>query len=288
MIRRLILVLFLIICGARPAAAASCLMFASNVVFGTYNGASTVDVTATLSVICSSGTAYYITLGAGLNGGSVNTRKMIGSNSVLLGYGVFSDAGYTVTWGNTFGTNTVSGTGNGGLQSVTMYAQLPSNQYAPAVSYNDTIQAAIVSPTGQFTTSTSNFNVGATGSSACAISANPLAFGAYSGSLVNSSSTITATCTGGTPYNVGLNAGTATGATVTTRSMTGPAGALLGYKLFTNSSHTTNWGNTVGTNTEAGTGTGLAQSLTVYGQIPAGQSANPGAYSDTIIVTLTY
>jgi spore coat protein U-like protein len=291
MIRRLTLaVLFLIVCGARPAVAASCFMFASNVVFGTYTGASTVDVSATLSVICSSGTAYYITLGAGLNGGSVNTRKMIGSNSVLLGYSVFSDAGYTVNWGNTFGTNTVSGTGNGGLQSVTMYAQLPSNEYAPVVggNYNDTIQAAIVSPTGQFTTSSSNFSVGATGSSACAISANPLAFGAYSGSLVNSSSTITATCTGGTPYNVGLNAGTATGATVTTRSMTGPAGALLGYKLFTNSSHTTNWGNTVGTNTEAGTGTGLAQSLTAYGQIPAGQSANPGAYSDTIIVTLTY
>jgi spore coat protein U-like protein len=289
MIRRLTLaVLFLIVCGARPAVAASCFMAANNVVFGTYTGASTVDVTATLDVICSSGTAYYITLGAGLNGGSVNIRKMIGSNSVLLGFSVFSDAGYTVTWGNTFGTNTVSGTGDGGLQSVTMYAQLPSNQYAPAVSYNDTIQAAIVSPTGQFTTSTSNFNVGATGSSACAISANPLAFGAYSGLLVSSSSTITATCTGGTPYNVGLNAGTATGATVTTRSMTGPAGVLLGYKLFTNSSHTTNWGNTVGTNTEAGTGTGLAQSLTVYGQIPAGQSANPGAYSDTIIVTLTY
>jgi spore coat protein U-like protein len=289
MIRRLILaVLFLIVCGARPAVAAFCLMSANNVVFGTYTGASTVDVTATLSVTCSSGTAYYITLGAGLHGGSVNTRKMIGSNSVLLGYSVFSDAGYTVNWGNTYGTNTVSGTGSGGSQTVTMYAQLPSNQYAPAVGYNDTIQAAIVSPTGQFTTSTSNFNVGATGSSACAISANPLAFGAYSGSLVNSSSTITATCTGGTPYNVGLNAGTATGATVTTRRMTGPAGALLGYKLFTNSSHITNWGNTVGTNTEAGTGTGLAQSLTVYGQIPAGQSVNPGAYSDTIIVTLTY
>jgi spore coat protein U-like protein len=99
---------------------------------------------------------------------------------------------------------------------------------------------------------------------------------------------MTATCTGSTPYNVGLNAGTATGATVTTRSMTGPAGALLGYKLFTNSGHTTNWGNTVGTNTEAGIGTGLAQSLTVFGQIPAGQSVTPGAYSDTIIVTLTY
>ncbi len=36
-------------------------------------------------------------------------------------------------------------------------------------------------------------------------------------------------------------------------------------------SNITNWGNTVGTNTLAETGTGTVQSLTVYGQVPAGE-----------------
>jgi spore coat protein U-like protein len=75
---------------------------------------------------------------------------------------------------------------------------------------------------------------------------------------------------------------------VTNRSMTGPAKALLHYQLFSNSGYTTNWGNTVGTDTLAGTGNGTTQPLTVYGQIPAQQLATPGSYTDTIIVSVTY
>jgi spore coat protein U-like protein len=70
--------------------------------------------------------------------------------------------------------------------------------------------------------------------------------------------------------------------------MTGPSSALLGYKLFSNSGYTTNWGNTVGTDTVAGIGTGTAQSLSVYGQLPAGQFVRPGNYTDTVIATVTY
>ena len=43
-----------------------------------------------------------------------------------------------------------------------------------------------------------------------------------------------------------------------------------------------------GTNTLAGTGTGLAQSATVYGRIPPQATPSPGTYNDTIVVTLTY
>ena len=62
----------------------------------------------------------------------------------------------------------------------------------------------------------------------------------------------------------------------------------MGYRLFSNSGRTTNWGNTVGTDTVAGTGSGAVQSLTVYGQIPAGQYLRPGNYADTITATITY
>ena len=70
--------------------------------------------------------------------------------------------------------------------------------------------------------------------------------------------------------------------------MTGPASALLGYKLFRDSGRTLNWGNTVGTDTVSGTGNGIAQLLTVYGQVPAGQFPRPGNYADTITATITY
>jgi spore coat protein U-like protein len=63
---------------------------------------------------------------------------------------------------------------------------------------------------------------------------------------------------------------------------------LLGYKLFSNSGRATNWGNTVGTDTVTGTGTGNSQSLTVYGQVHAGQYFKPGSYTDTITATITY
>jgi spore coat protein U domain-containing protein, fimbrial subunit CupE1/2/3/6 len=137
-------------------------------------------------------------------------------------------------------------------------------------------------------TATTTFQVTATVQATCLISATNLAFGTYTGVQVAQTSTISVTCTNTTPYNVGLNPGTASGATVTTRKMTGPGGALLAYALYQDAGHTINWGQTVGTDTEAGTGNGSAQALTVYGLLTAGQYVTPGAYVDTITATVTY
>lgn len=56
-----------------------------------------------------------------------------------------------------------------------------------------------------------------------------LGFGAYTGSAIPAATTLSVTCTNGTSYNVALNPGTASGATVTTRAMSGPGGATLNY-----------------------------------------------------------
>jgi spore coat protein U-like protein len=138
------------------------------------------------------------------------------------------------------------------------------------------------------TTATTTFGVSATAQSTCIVSANTLGFGTYSGSAVSTSSTVSVTCSNGTSYNVGLNAGTASGATVTTRAMSGPGGATLNYALYQDAGHSTNWGNTVGTDTETGSGNGSAQTLTVYGLLAANQYPSPGSYSDTITATITY
>jgi spore coat protein U-like protein len=137
-------------------------------------------------------------------------------------------------------------------------------------------------------TATTTFQVTATVQATCLISATNLAFGTYTGVQVAQTSTISVTCTNTTTYNVGLNPGTAVGATVTTRKMTGPGGALLAYAMYQDAGHTINWGQTVGTDTEAGTGNGSAQTLTVYGLLTAGQYGTPGAYADTITATITY
>jgi spore coat protein U-like protein len=139
-------------------------------------------------------------------------------------------------------------------------------------------------------TQTTTFQVTANVQAACLInSADNLDFGAYNRSTRrDATSDIKVVCTNTTNYDVGLDAGTSAGATVTTRKMTGPGGALLAYNLYSDSSRTTNWGNTVGVDTVAGVGNGNVQALTVYGRVPAGQHPTPGGYTDTITVTLTF
>ena len=135
---------------------------------------------------------------------------------------------------------------------------------------------------------TTTFGVSATVLKDCVVSATALAFGNYTGAVNNNTSTVTVTCTKSTTYTVGLSAGLASGATVTTRQMQNGAN-LLNYSLCSDSAAcATNWGNTLATNWVAGTGSGAAQALTVYGQIPAAQYVTPGSYADTITVSVTY
>ncbi len=139
-------------------------------------------------------------------------------------------------------------------------------------------------------TTTTTFSVQMTITSACIInSASTMNFGSAGvlSSAVTQTSAIQVQCTNTTPYNIGLNAGTASGATVTTRAMTNGA-ATISYSLFSNVAMTTNWGNTVGTDTVSATGNGASQSYTVYGRVPAQSTPAAGAYSDTITVTVTY
>lgn len=142
-------------------------------------------------------------------------------------------------------------------------------------------------------TTNTTFDVTATVNDSCFVSATDLAFGVYdpsSGTPDEDSSTITVTCTAGTDYDIGLNAGTASGASVTTRQMTGPSPTdLLNYSLYSDSGHTTNWGDTVGNDTvNVPSATGAAENHTVYGRIPINQYVTAGSYSDTITVTITY
>jgi spore coat protein U-like protein len=169
-----------------------------------------------------------------------------------------------------------------------------SMQYSNTVKF--TLSAAILgflalglastSAVAQADPATTTFGVSATVLKDCIVSANALAFGNYTGAVNNATSTVTVTCTNTTTYTVGLDAGLATGATVTSRKMQNGVN-LLPYALYSDSGRTTNWGNT-SPSWVSGTGNGSAQALTVYGQIAAAQYVTPGSYADTISVTVTY
>ena len=139
-------------------------------------------------------------------------------------------------------------------------------------------------------TTTSTFTVQMTITASCSIlSAATLNFGSQ-GVLtanVDQSSIVQVQCTNTTPYNIGLDAGTGSGATVATRKLTNGANTI-NYSLYQDAGRATVWGNTVSTNTVGATGNGASQSYSVYGRVPAQTTPAAAVYSDTITVTVTY
>jgi spore coat protein U-like protein len=140
------------------------------------------------------------------------------------------------------------------------------------------------------TSVTSTFAVQMTVASSCVInSTTTMDFGTVGVLTANqdTSSTLAVQCTNTTPYDVGLDAGIGTGATVAVRKMTNGS-KTINYSLYTDAARTTVWGNTVGTDTVHAIGNGASQSYTVYGRAPAQTTPAAAAYTDTITVTVTY
>ena len=140
-------------------------------------------------------------------------------------------------------------------------------------------------------TATSTFQVKVTIQAQClAATATTLDFGTQGvfAANVDQISTLQVQCTNTTPYNIGFDKG-ANGIAVTARKMKGgPTNELLSYSIYSDAGRVTNWGNTVGTDTVSSIGNGAAQSFTAYGRIPVQTTPTPGAYTDTITVTVTY
>jgi spore coat protein U-like protein len=100
-----------------------------------------VDQTATITVTCTTGANYNVGLDGG-GGGAINARRMVnGANTVA--YQLYSDSSRTVVWGNTVGTDTVAGSGNGSAQPFTVYGRVPPQATPPAGVYNDTVNVTV-------------------------------------------------------------------------------------------------------------------------------------------------
>ena len=145
---------------------------------------------------------------------------------------------------------------------------------------------------------TQNLTVHADIASECIIAApSAFNFGAYSPILANntaakdSTGTVSVTCTSGsTSPKIMLGEGLYPFSAAPTTPLRQMASATnrLAYFLYLDAGRTTAWGNTDGTHRLVATVDGTPSVETIYGRIPAGQNLPVGAYSDTVVVTVTF
>jgi len=125
----------------------SCTVSSDPLPFGNYNGISgaAVEVSATMSPTCTTGTSYAISLDAGVGvGATVNNRKLTGPLGAELMYAIYTDVVRSTVWGDgSNGTVQTFGLGNGATQPMQMYGRVPAEQNAPVGAYSDTITVTL-------------------------------------------------------------------------------------------------------------------------------------------------
>lgn len=126
---------------------ADCTIGTNGMDFGQNQGVLTTTVSAqsSINVTCTNTTAYNIGLNAGTGAGSSGTTRYMsgtGANTGVVQFNLYQAAGST-PWGNTQGTNTMAGTGNGTQQTLTVYGEIPAQNTPAPDSYKSTITATV-------------------------------------------------------------------------------------------------------------------------------------------------
>lgn len=294
------------------AQAVSCSASMSDVNFGNVDPQSSrTDTTGTLAYSCTNNDhgPRTIALCFSLLGQETDPRSMADGAGDALQFQLYTDPARTQPWGNMgFGTQ-VQGfllkvaSGQTSSASATIQARVLGGQTSAVPgAYTDfflpgyfrfTTHAGGGTPascldSGDFGLF-NGFRTTAQVTAQCTVSAATLDFGTVGllAGAVPGTSTISVQCASGTPYDVGLDAGLNGGGNINARRMVLGANSIA-YQLYRDPGRTLVWGNTVDTDTVAGTGNGNAQSLAVYGSVPTQPTPPAGTYNDTITVTVTY
>jgi spore coat protein U-like protein len=96
-----------------------------------------------VTAYCVNGTNWTIALGAGTGSGATPYNRSMTAGPYHLAYALYSDAARTKIWGNTAGTDTVSGVGDGTPQIVSVYGRVPAGALPGVGIYADTVVASI-------------------------------------------------------------------------------------------------------------------------------------------------
>jgi spore coat protein U-like protein len=312
-----LLLFFLLLVGGRVDAQ-SCSATATTISFGRVSpiALAAVPASGTITVTC---TWPLVSLLPNalvcLNLGTTSPRSLVnGANSMQ--YDLYQDSGNTMLWGSTAnGTTPISTTlvkplvGTTTTQNVTFYGLIAANQpTVPSVGNGDTVYSqnfngALTSLTDEFyllgsptcasgTTAAGTFPFTATATVAnnCTISTNAVNFGSVgllSGTL-SAVGSISARCTNNDAFEISLSSGSS--ANVAARAMQrSGGGGTVNYQLYIDAAHSNPWGDgSAGTSLFLGTGSGNAQTINVYGAVPAQTTPVPGVYSDTVTATIAF
>ena len=259
--------------------------------FGTYNPSLSTNTTTTGSLVftCTASTSVTLFLDGG-SSGNYAARTFTGGTYT---YNIYWDSAHTQVAGNDV-AHEDSFTAVSGTNTVTTYCSMTADQNMPSASYSDACTAHLIYA-AQNKTSTENATATVTKSCSASIATN-LVFGAYDPIITNKSvalngaATASVNCTATVPYVVTAGQGTYPGSGSTdpapVRQMANGT-FRLGYSIYQNSGRSMVLGNTQGTGLP-GTGAGVAQTITLYGQIPAGLNQPSGTYTDTVILSVTY
>ena len=121
----------------------SCTISATNLNFSDYTQAQ-LDGQSQIQLTCTDATPWNVGLDGGKFPGALTSRRsMTGPAASQLDYQLYTDPARTNVWGNNVGSDTVSGTGNGFSQTLTVYGRIPSGQRVRDGGYVDTITATI-------------------------------------------------------------------------------------------------------------------------------------------------
>ena len=304
-----------IVLNANVALAQSCTFSITDIDFGSVNLSvgGTPSTAGTFTASCTGAPNSTITIcpniGDGTGGSNSGNPRLLGNGPRTVPYNLYQPSGQI--WGSYVWpyaplapilTLPLNGAGSGGL-SQTINAQITGTlALAPAGLYQSVYSAGhTLIDYGYAPAQTCNvvstraarvpFIVRALNNNSCNISTTPMNFGARTSlsSALTANNQISVTCTTGVKYTVGLSNGSNGGTSPINRFLANPAtGQKITYGIYQNAALTQQWGSTVGSNTIAGTATGLTQAYNAYGQIPTQSTPAGGSYTDTVVITLSY
>lgn len=102
-----------------------------------------VNSTGTVSAQCTNTTPYNVSLDPGGASGATTTTRKMTNGAATVSYALYRNSGMTQNWGNVVGTDTLAGTGNGAVQALTVYGQVPAQTTPAAGAYSDTVNVTI-------------------------------------------------------------------------------------------------------------------------------------------------